>query len=91
MNGNIKTRTFYLESKKEQGEYKPIFLIKASENGRLMNQYQNGQISQYYQADIFGVLAVVSDLVKEGYKGQAIIYLDSELIAEEHEGNPNKG
>jgi hypothetical protein len=56
-----------------------------------MKEYHNGQISQYYQADIYGVLAVVSDLVKEGYKGQAIIYLSSELIAEEHEGNPHKG
>lgn len=89
----IKQRTFYLESEKKQEHINnyPVFIIKASENGRQINEYKNGQISQYYQADIFGVLAVVSDLIKEGYKGQIIIYLNSKLIVEEHEGNPSEG
>jgi hypothetical protein len=65
MNGTITTRTFYLETEKTHDRDCPQFIIKASENGKRLNEYRNGQITQYYQADIFGVLAVVNDLIRE--------------------------
>ena len=74
-------RNFYLLTTYQN----PLFTTQVYEQGQLIKEYKNGLITQYYQADIFGVWNTVLWLTKTYYHGAVSFYIQSSLIAQEHE------
>lgn len=79
MNGTITTRQFYIKSQTRDG----IWKCQAWENGELFKEWNNRQITQRCQANIYAVLALTNELAQANYKGEIITHLPDELIARE--------
>lgn len=72
-------RTFYIETIKEG----KMFIVRLNENGQTIEEYKNSQITEYYEADAFGVMSTVFYLKNSQWGGEAEIYLGTEEIIEE--------